>query len=593
MPTINVSGLASGLDVEGLIAKLIEVERIPIELATKRKAELQTKQDAWRDLRTRLNNLLTELSNLRLSTTYTAKVATSSNENAVTAAAASNAAPATYLFNVTILAQAHEVASDFPTVTLLGDTFKDTSKVNLGATTAKVDTAQGWVTLPDSYTPGENYFLQSINVNLDSPVTKIKFYASDDQPEGTSITYYYSPDGGANFYVITPGEEVSFVSEVTQLLLKASLSSSSESVQPKIYDYCFEGSFSGITTSSALNKSGTFQVKGLVEGERVTREITVEATDSLQGIRDKLNVANAGVTAKILDNRLVIESNTRGSAGYIEFVDDAETKVLASLGVLDYTSGEIKNELRAAQDASFSFNGLTVTRSTNTITDLVSGVTFYLQGPGEATVSIGNDLEKPLEAITSFVAQYNSVMDFMATKGGKDAQDKPAELFGDPTLIRLQQTLKRLATDQVLGATPYSSLSALGITTADPSAKLGFDQAGKLTVDEAKLRETLAENLEAVRELFCGTNGVAVRLNTYVQALALTGGVVPGRENQLANTIRDLEKQISRLEERLSRREEQLWYQFTALEKVLSTLKQQSDWLAAQILTLPGFNQSK
>lgn len=455
MPIMQISGLASGLDTESIIQQLMALERQPVTLLETRKADLDVKYSAWGDVRTRLTSLQSPLTNLKLSSTFTAKKATSSDESVLTASAGTAAAAATYTVEVNSLAKAHIVAS-----------------------------AQGATA-----------------------------------PEG-----------------------------------------------------------------------GTFTINSV--------QITVNPNATLADVREAINNAGAGVTAQLIDDRLVITSNTTGTAGTISFSDDPTTNVLEDLGVL--VSGS-PNTVQAAADAALTINGLDVIRSTNTITDVIEGVTINLKDTtaSPVTLTVANDTEAITGAVQAFVDQYNSVMDFLATKMGKTATGEPAELFGDPTAARVQQQLKQLVTDRVAGLTGnYTSLADIGITTADTTAELGFSQAGKLTIDTAKLEAALADDPDAVAALFNSntdtTKGVAVRLASYVDSLVKYGtgvgaGIINNRQDMISEQMKDLEDQIARWEDRLTMREERLWRQFTALETALSTMQAQGAWLSQQILTLPGF----
>lgn len=600
MPTMQISGLASGLDTENVIKQLMEIERRPVTLLEQRKADLNLEYSAWGDVRTRLTSLQSPLTTLKLSSTFTAKKATSSNESILTATAGANAQSGVYSITVDRLAKAHMVASDVVGGNFLEDTFTSAAKIDLdpAKTTAYVDYNAGLVKLGAAapYTSGKA--VESVNVTTDaggSPLnlTKFRFYANASVPAGTAINYYYSTDGGTTWTLIadpgTTGTEATLGTAATQLKFKAEFTTTDSNVTPILYDYRFE--------DISKTFEGTFKING--------KSITVPAgTTSLTAIRDLINQANAGVTASVIDNQLVITSNTTGTGGRIIFEDDPVTDILTKLGILK-ADDTIKNEKQPAQDAQFSLNGVAVTRHTNTISDLLTGVTISLKDTtaSPVTLTVANDTEATISAIQAFVDQYNSVMDFLATKMGKTATGKPAELFGDPTAARIQQQLKQLVTDRVAGLTgKYTSLADIGITTEDTTASLGFSQAGKLTIDTAKLQAALEDDPGAVAVLFnsnTGTvKGVAVRLASYVDSLVKYGtgvgaGIINNRQNMISEQMKDLEEQIARWEDRLALREERLWRQFTTLEQALSTMQAQGTWLSSQILTLPGFQAAR
>ena len=444
MPLMRITGVMSGLNTEEIISKLMAIERRPVDLLNRKKATLEKQKAAWDEIRSKLTDLHSKLLDLKLMSTYTGKVATSANENVVTATASSTATPAVYSITVTQLAQAHSVASD---------RFAD--------------------------------------------------------------------------------------------------------------------------PAAALNLSGTFQVNG--------KSVTVATTDSLNSIRDKINAANAGVTATVIDNRLVITSNTTGAASTINFVDDATTGVLKSLGILDAT-GAIKNQLVAAQDAAFTVNGLSITRNTNTVADVISGVTLRLKGTSTTaiTLEVKNDTQTAVNKIKAFVDSYNALMSDIATKLAYDPGTKTAGVLqGDRALTDLENQLRRKVSEIISTADPtLNALNLIGIATSGKEATL--------TVNEDKLTTALKTNPDKVALLFGASaannyDGVATRLDSTVNLWTLSGtGFLTAKTDSLNNQITDIEKQVQRMENLLNIKEESLWRQFTALEEALAQMSAQSSWLAAQ-----------
>src|SRR5690606_1826950 len=110
--SMYISGIASGLDTDKWIEAVMALERRPITQLQQRKTTLQQQRDAWRDINTRLNNLSSRLSDLRLSTTFLNRTATSSDANVLSVSAGTAAIPGRYEVEVKQLAQAHRVRSD-------------------------------------------------------------------------------------------------------------------------------------------------------------------------------------------------------------------------------------------------------------------------------------------------------------------------------------------------------------------------------------------------------------------------------------------------------------------------------------------------
>ena len=144
------------------------------------------------------------------------------------------------------------------------------------------------------------------------------------------------------------------------------------------------------------------------------------ANNTLAGISQAINEADAGVSASVINdgstNRLVLTSKTSGSVGAISVVasDDGSggTHALTQL----QNAGLF--EIQTADNAQFTVNGLAITRSSNTVTDVVEGLTLNLTkgtgaSPGQATVTIATNTAATTTAIEGFVKAYNAAVEYL------------------------------------------------------------------------------------------------------------------------------------------------------------------------------------
>lgn len=327
--------------------------------------------------------------------------------------------------------------------------------------------------------------------------------------------------------------------------------------------------------SAELGFSGTFTING--------KSVTVELNDTLFSLRDKINgTAGVGVTASVVEGRLVLKSATTGSTG-IQVSDDPNTLVLHDLGILvDGPEGTaFKNQLVPPQDAEFSVDNLPVTRSSNTVSDVISGVTFTLQGEGSAVLEVKTDVDFLVGKIKEFVAAYNAalakVRSYLSNQPGQ-----AGPLAGDATTMAIEGSLRRLAYEAVAGLPgDIDSLYDIGISTSD--------RTGVLSVDEAKLREVLTARPEDVAQLFRSptADSVAERLREAIRLWIGAGtGLIPGRERGLDSQIQELTERMRAMEERLELREKRLVEQFVNLERSLALLQSQAAWLERRLAAL-------
>lgn len=320
--------------------------------------------------------------------------------------------------------------------------------------------------------------------------------------------------------------------------------------------------------AEALGFSGEFTVKG--SGE--TETIEVLATDSLRDIRDKLASSSAGVQSSILDNRLII---TRSQTGPESLVFTDPSGILESIGILD--EGVLAMELSEPREAVFDVNGLTVTRDTNQVTDLIDGVTLALQGLGVSEVVVESDLESMMTAVDAFVDRYNSSMDKMRSYSNRDQK---GELVGDSTIRRLISDMRQTVSSGVgsLSGSDYTALFQVGLASTDRSGRLSFSRE--------KLLEAWRDDHQSVQALFTAADGPFSRMETQLDHVTRRRGLIDNRTDSLGRRQRMMIAQAERMEERLELRQRTLFRQFEALEMAMSRMQTQSAWLDQQLTNL-------
>ena len=345
---------------------------------------------------------------------------------------------------------------------------------------------------------------------------------------------------------------------------------------------CAQRVASTATPGFAVPLTGTFAISGVT--------VTVAGAQTLADIQAAINgTAGVGVSANTVDGRLVLTRRETGAANPISYAYLEGDNILLQLGLFDSAAGTVLHqELQAGRNAVVFIDGLRVERAGNVLTDVIAGVELVLhQGStSPARLEIARDSSRVLGAVRGFVEQYNSVMEFMAGKLGKEG-----DLQGEPALVRVQAALRQLPSEKYGAAAGYTNLLDLGLTTKDSGSELGFNQAGRLTMDDSRVREKFLADPSAFREFFAGETGFGQTAGKYLQTVIAAGhGAIPTRERGLEQTIQVLDGQVERFTERLSRREEQLLRQFTALERALSGMQSQGAWLSGQLATLGGFD---
>ncbi|CCE00041.1 flagellar filament capping protein FliD [Bradyrhizobium sp. STM 3809] len=248
--------------------------------------------------------------------------------------------------------------------------------------------------------------------------------------------------------------------------------------------------------TTALGYSGTFSL-GLSGGSTVDISVTSDMT--LQDVVSAINAqtSTTNVEASIVQvssgSYQLVLTGTEDAAD-ITYSSSSGDDILNKLGVTD-SSGAFSNVLQTAQDAQFTLDGISLTRNTNDITDVLSGVTFdLLQATPSGTtlnVSIGTDTSQISSALQTFVTNYNAFRDAVLaqqTTNSDGTAASSAVLFGDGTMRQIMNSLQ-----DVLGT------SVGGLTMADLG--LSFNEKNELELDTGTLSTILSTNLSGVTTL--------------------------------------------------------------------------------------------
>ena len=254
-------------------------------------------------------------------------------------------------------------------------------------------------------------------------------------------------------------------------------------------------------STTAMSLTGTISLVAGDDYEAVDIEITADM--SLDDIADAINdqKSTTGVSASVLqisDDEFMLVLSAVDTGQEITFDSDgADTTIAQSLGLLA-ADGSYANELVEADQAIFSIDGVEVTRSSNTVDDVIDGVTLYLYAEEEGTeitLEIEEDASSAYSAIEAFVDAYNELRSFVITNQAYEAgegADEDAVLFGDSLLSSVSSTVYD-ALSFTSDSDTYASLASIGIT---------LDDSNYLVIDSEVLEEALVSDFDAVADLF-------------------------------------------------------------------------------------------
>ena len=309
--------------------------------------------------------------------------------------------------------------------------------------------------------------------------------------------------------------------------------------------------------------------------------ITTDASTTLAGVRDAINNAtdNPGIKATLITvdsgTQLVLSSALLGAANAIDIV--AHPTVPAPNNDLNRFATASLTSIEDALDASLTVAGQTVTRKSNSISDVIPGVTISLLGTttDTATLAVKLDTSAAQSKINSFVTAYNALSSTMASQTSYNPTTKTAgALSGDSTLRSLQSQINQALSSPVqAGTSAYSTLVSIGLTK---------DKNGVLSLDAAKFNTAVSANFAAVSTLFTATDGVAAKLNTLLTNALSFGGSLPSRVSGVNQKLGDLAKQQTALNTRLTAVEARYRAQFTAMDSLLGKMQSTGAYLNQQ-----------
>lgn len=331
-------------------------------------------------------------------------------------------------------------------------------------------------------------------------------------------------------------------------------------------------------SATSIGSAGGNLTLSLASGSSFTVAITA-GNDSLGEIATAINSAadNVGVTASVInvddgfggtEAKLILTADNTGTDNAIS-LSDTTGDVAATLGMATIVGKD-------ARDAIINVDGFQATRSSNTITDVITGVTLNLNSDDTTaqTISVSRDVPALQEKVQSLVDTYNNLQNVMdrLTADGK-------ELQGSSLIRGINNQLNGILNTPMTGvANAYTYLAEIGISR---------DRYGKLQLNSSDFEAAVNTDVGAVTELFTNaTDGFATRLESYTNELSQVGGIIDSRIDGINESIGTLEFRIDSVQARLDSKEQRLIQQFSALDSLMAQMQGTSSYLSAQLAGL-------
>lgn len=511
MASITSSGLASGINTDELISKLMDIEKKPITNLQNKKTTYQNKIAAVLQIKTSLGTFKSALDSLNSADNFNTRTAsvtkTPNGDSLLTATPQANAAEGSYEIEIMQLAKANKKAShgwidyNLTPIASQGGQFKFKVGSSGAVTTINVSSAMTMANLRDA-----------INSS------------------GANVTASIINDGtGTNPYRLALTSKATGSANAISIIQNDTMLDFQNKKVEAAYAYT-SNTYSGLVESNEGNnylgaENKTYLIQMVAGGQPESGSARYKySTDG--------GITWYGSGGALYDGSNGVAVNADGVLQNIDGSTDASTttegvKIRFTGGVLavdDKFSIDVFNpEMQSAKDAVIKVDNHLLVKDSNTITDAIEGVTLNLlkADANPATLTVSRDTSSAKQGIKGFVDAYNSLMAFFNTQLSYDPETGEKQpLLGDATILEIRRKIADTVTGRIpgLSTTGYTNLSQIGIKS---DLKTGI-----LSMDEAKLDAALNQNPDAVARLFIGA---ATASNSTVSYMGKQSATQPGK----------------------------------------------------------------
>ena len=558
----GLSGLASGFDWRSMVDQLVEVERAPQRRLQLEQFDLSEQSSLYNSLKTELTVLQGKVEVLTDEDFFGSRSVTAADEDVVSGEAGADAAIGTYLIDVTQMASTSRLSGG----SNVGNALSATADVS-GVTVTSAP-------FPASVTEG-TFSVNGQAVTIGSSDSLQDVFDSVSSATGGAVTGSYDP-----------GTDTISFSSATEIVLGSATDTSNFLESARL----FNNGTGTVTSSSALGSvevsapldSGNFTTAisdgGSGAGEFTINGVSISfdtAADSLENVLARISNSEAGVTASYdsVNDQVSLTNKETGDIGI--GVADVTGNFLGALGL---TSGT----LTRGDNLVYTVNGGgSQTSFSNTVaasTSGITGLTFTAQQIGTGSLTVASDRDKIEEGINGFISQFNKVQGFIDTNTASttDSAGKVSSgpLQAEPEVLDIASGLRSIVVSDVGALSEVlNRLSDIGIDTN------GYDN--NLEISDTELfEEKLISDLGSIKTLFQdSTDGVAVALNTFIEAQIGDEGVIPTKVDNLADQSAGIDDQIDGLERVVQSNRERLIASFVSMETAQSRINQQLQFL--------------
>lgn len=363
------------------------------------------------------------------------------------------------------------------------------------------------------------------------------------------------------------------------------------------------GDASGATSDQNLTfsfggKTATVDLYNEASGVNAARYTGLSDANLLAAINAQLDAQGIGFTASVSSDNSGF-SFTQDVAGAVTSAPTA-TVDGSAVSLTQAVAGAASNTMQSATDAVIGFNGLTITRSSNTINDVVAGAVLSINQVTEtggtsnpARLTISSDTSTLKTKVQSLVTEYNNFNGLMAELGSS-ATDEDNDMMGalrrDTATVRYVQNALRTA---VLANSSTTSGGVQGLRDIGVS----MDKSGNLTFDEKKYDTAITTSFDKVvtmltadttnqSEYSTAAKGLSQDIAKVLDGLGDKDGVLSTRNTTAEQSIETYEEELADLEKRMEAVYDRYLSQFSAMEGMMNSMNGTKDYLEGQLESL-------
>jgi flagellar hook-associated protein 2 len=316
-------------------------------------------------------------------------------------------------------------------------------------------------------------------------------------------------------------------------------------------------------------------------------DTSVVGNNTLAGLASAINSAAIGVTASVitdsLGSRLSIVSGTSGAAGQLSAITGSLTDSTSG-SAISFSDGQAGQPGQAGQDAQLTVDGVSITTSSNTVTNAIPGVTFQLLATSATPVQvqITDDITDIATAIGSFVSAYNTVVEDINAQEQSASGGASAPLLGSPIIAHLQESI----TGSLFSGTASGSISNI------TQLGLSVNTDGTLALDSDTLTGALNSKLSDVTGFLQNSNSFGQTLSTALNNLGTQApnGAIFLAQQQNTSEESALNTDITNENATLATQKTQLTNELNAANQILQAIPEQLDEVNSVFDSLTGFN---